>query len=116
MKELYTTKAEYNERPAGLHLLKEWEDYPAQTRKAKNAARRLLPSLQIVHGSDLLGGMVYTSSSDFAAMWNGNTEARKRGTLDYLRGVAMTDDGRPVAVYEQRDESGAEMGFKYEII
>ena len=91
MKNLYTTKAEYNESPAGLHLLKEWEDYRAQERKAKNALRRLVPSLEIMRGDPLPDGTAYTSSGDFAALWCPSTEARKRGTLDYLRGVALTD-------------------------
>ena len=116
MKELYTTKAEYNESPAGLRLLTEWADYPAQMLKAKSALRRLVPSLEILRGDALPDGTAYTSSSDFAALWLPSTEARKRGTLDYLRGVALTDDVRAVAVYEQRDENGAETGYKYEII
>ena len=116
----YTTKAEYNESPAGLRLLKDWgsgDEWEKRERKAKAAARRLLPSLAILRGHDFLGGLAYTSTSDFAALWNVNTEAKKRGTRDYLEGIAITaDDGRAVAFYIERDENGAEIGYKYEII
>ena len=72
--------------------------------------------MEIMRGDPLPDGTAYTSSGDFAALWCPSTEARKLGTLDYLRGVAMTDDVRPLAVYDQRDESGADIGFKSAII
>ena len=120
MKDIYTTKAEYNESPAGLRLLKDWgsgDEWEKRERKAKAAARRLLPSLAILRGNDFLGGLAYTSTSDFAALWNVNTEARKRGTRDYFKGMAIeADSGQAIAFYIERDESGAEIGYKYEII
>lgn len=97
--------------PNGLNLLKEWGTaYTKHMHTAKNAAWRLLASLEIVHGSDLVDGLAYTSSSDFAAVWNCNTEARKIGTDLYFNGIAITDAGAPVAVYDD--------GFKtfYELI
>ena len=97
--------------PNSLNLLKKWGTaYAKHMRTATNAARRLLASLDIVHGSDLVGGLAYTSSSDFAGVWNCNTEARKIGTDLYFYGIAITDTGAPVAVYDD--------GFKtfYELI
>lgn len=122
MKDVYTTET-------GLKLLKSFaqvesgrdnchEEYDKNERKAKRAARRLLSSgaLEIVKGSDLVGGLAYTSSGCFAGLWNCNTEARKRGTQAYFKGVAMTDDGAIVAVYTDHDEAGNETGTIYTIL
>ena len=100
-------------------LLQDWDannKYIENERKAKAAARRLLSSLEIVKGFDLLGGLVYTSSSSFAAIWNCNTEARKRGTNLYFQGVAIAECGAPVAFYQEYDENGNECGDVFEVI
>ena len=104
MKDIYTTET-------GLRLVKSFAqdesgrdfcnaEYVKNERIAKRAARRLLASLEIVRGSDLVGGLAYTSSSDFAGLWNCNTEARKIGTDLYFKGIAITDTGAPVAVFD----------------
>lgn len=111
MKDTYTTSN-------GLRLIKSFAqdesgrdhletEYKKNERKAIRAARRLLcsGSLEIV-GSDLIGGLVYTSSSCFAGLWNCNTSARKRGTRAYFNGIAISDDGVPVAVYTEHDQNG----------
>lgn len=76
MKDIYTTST-------GLRLVKSFaqdesgrDHCPAEYEKnehtAKRAARRLLSSgsLEIVNGSDLVGGLAYTSSGCFAGLWN----------------------------------------------
>lgn len=122
MKDICTTTT-------GIHLLKSFAqdesgrdhcpaEYEKNERKATRAARRLLcsGSLEIVAGSDLVGGLAYTSSGSFAALWNCNTSAKKRGTRAYFNGVAISDDGMPVAVYTDHDQNGDEVGTIYEII
>lgn len=122
MKDIYTTST-------GLRLVKSFAqdesgrdhcpaEYEKNERKAKRAARRLLSSgsLEIVNGSDLVGGLAYTSSGCFAGLWNCNTEARKRGTRAYFDGIAISDDGAPVAVYTDNNQNGDEIGTIYEII
>jgi hypothetical protein len=116
---LDVTTPKYFETFNGLHLLLDWSicnKYCIYKRTAERAARRLLPSLEILAGSDFLDGLVYTSSSSFAALWNGNTTARKRGTNLYLRGIAITTDGKPAACYIENDENGDELGMVYEVI
>lgn len=90
--------------------------YERNEKTAKKAARRLLKNLEILHGSDLFGGLTYTSTSDFAALWNCNTEARKRGTNLYFRGVALTTSGDAVAIYTERTDDGDEGATVLQII
>ena len=110
-----------------FELLKDWSEdedgrrhffeiYERNEKTAKKAARRLLKDLEILHGSDLLGGLAYTSTSEFAALWNCNTEARKRGTALYFKGVALTTSGDAVAVYTERTDDGDEGATVLQII
>lgn len=110
-----------------FELLKDWSEdedgrrhfheiYERNEKTAKKAARRLLKNLEILHGSDLLGGLAYTSTSDFAALWNCNTVARKRGTRLYFKGVALTTSGEAVAVYTERTDDGEDGATVLQII
>ena len=110
-----------------FELLKDWSEddsgrkyyfdiYARNEKTAKKAARRLIKNLEILHGTDLLDGLAYTSSSNFAALWNCNTEARKRGTNLYFRGVALTTSGEAVAIYTERTDDGDEGATVLQII
>lgn len=122
MKDYYTTET-------GLHLVKSFaqtedgrdndkKEYTRNKHKATSAAAWLLLSnrLEIVAGSDLLGGLAYTSSGEFAALWNCNTSARLRGTNALFKGIAISANGVPVAVFLDHDENGNELGTIYEPI
>lgn len=121
MKEIYKT-------PNGINLLKDWQSgagYEANTAKARRAARVLFrsDSLVYIHGekprtaSEFFGGMPYTSTSDFAAIWAGcNWEIFKREDAALnLDGIAIDDRGRAVAVWT-RYANGEEVATEYEII
>lgn len=110
-----------------LELLKDWSEddsgrrhyseiYKRNEKTAKTAARRLLKNLEILHGADLLDGLAYTSTSEFAALWNCNTVARKRGTNLYFKGVALTTSGEAVAVYTERTDDGYDGATVLQII
>lgn len=110
----------------GLLLLTDWSHgstYEQNEARAKAAARRVYRQLIIEAGSpprsaaDFADGMPYTSSSDFAAIWLVNNQARKRGAgRVYLEGVALNDMGAPVAVYTEYNEAGEEVKTIYEYV
>ena len=93
-------------------------EYAKNERIAKNAAARLLSrgQITIVNGSGFLAGLAYTSSGVFAGLWNCNTTALKRGTREAFKGVALTIDGEPVAIYQDYDENGNELKTIFEKI
>ena len=79
-------------------------------------------NLVVTHGSgrnvEEIFGLPYTSTSDFAAVWNCNAEAYlKEKPQCYFDGVAITDGdySRVVAVFTARDEQGNEIG-EYDVI
>lgn len=107
----------------GMELLTSWDGkYGEHLRKAKRAARRLKSELEFIHGDyrsndiDEVFGLAYTSSSDFAAVWNTNAEARIAGTRLYFDGIAINTAGEAVGVFTERDEAGDEIGLKCMII
>ena len=112
MKEFYTTKD-------GARILRDWgNEYQKHAKTARKAARAILPRLTIEAGADFLGGLVYTSSSSFAALWNGNTQARTKATRAdglraYFRGVAIDENGRAVLYWLLIDENGDEVGDEF---
>lgn len=113
----------------GLQLLCDWSggrysetEYTKNESTALKAARRVYNSLIIEAGekprsaAEFAGGLGYTSSSSFAALWLVNNQAKKRGTEGtYFDGIALTIDGAPVAVYTIY-KNGNEAGEVYEII
>lgn len=119
MKDFYTTDT-------GIQLLTTFEQfkdgrsqYHLNEHKAIRAAAGLLLSrrLEIVAGSDLLQGLAYTSSGDFAALWNCNTSARLRARPSaYFKGIALSSNGSPVAIYQDHDNNGNETSVIFEPI
>ena len=78
-----------------MELLKEWTNYEQQSKKANWAARKVARTLEYLHGSaaDICADcMPYTSSSEFAAIWNANAEARKPNTNLYFRNTMEEDN------------------------
>ena len=124
-------ETKYYTTPNGLNLLAEWdggghamfEPFQKVATKAAQTVRRLV---EFVHGknggsvSDVFG-LPYTSSGDFAAIWNTNTAARLRRTGKsaddglFFRGVAIEKaDGKPQAVTVwTRLRNGEEVGAEY---
>lgn len=114
--------AKYFITPNGEKLLTEWSysEYSKLYKKAERAARELLPSLELLHGerektAAETFGLPYTSSGDFAAVWNCNTEARLRGTRLYFNGIAINADGQPIEVYTEYNADGDEVRTVYTI-
>lgn len=114
MKELFIT-------PNGEKLLKDWgNEYAAHERAARRAVRAIYPRfIKIENGADFLDGFAYTSTSDFAAIWQVNTEARWLGEFRadglraYFDGVAINEHGKPVFILTLIDEDGNECGTEY---
>ena len=106
----------------GIQLLKDWNNYTSQLSIATRAAASLLPSLEIIHGDgnrrnvgDLFG-LPYTSLSNFAAVWNTNTQARLIGSRLYFNGIALTPNNTPVAIFTEISEQGEELGEVYRVL
>lgn len=59
-------------------------------------------------------GLPYTSSGDFAAIWNTNTQARaKYGAPLYFRGVAYTENREGVLIFDQDQKNTVEKTFYF---
>jgi len=92
--------------------VKEWTDYERQYKIAVAAVKWLDKSLRIVHGKrernvELTYGLPYTSSGDFAAIWNTNVNATSRDDIELqFKGVALDRDENPVIIWYKagRDE------------
>lgn len=105
----------------GQKLLTEWNDYEKQTRIATKAAQHLQNQLIFEHGrkehnAEFTFGLPYTSSGEFAAVWNCNASARKLNSRAYFAGIALTVDNQPIAFYKVKDENGNEIADLFEII
>lgn len=124
---------EYYTTSDGLHLLQDWgghyypeKEYTKNTRIAKNAARKLFLSGALVFecgekprtAAEFFEGMPYTSTGIFAAIWAGcNWQISNRGQKNlYLDGIAITDEGKAVAIWKEYNEHGEETGEKHQII
>lgn len=59
-------------------------------------------------------GLPYTSTSEFAAIWNTNASAHYKGSPNlHFDGVAITETGYVVAVFTVYDTEGNETGIAY---
>jgi hypothetical protein len=77
-------------------------------------------NLVVTHGDgknvEEIFGLPYTSTSEFAAIWNCNAEAvLKEKPCCYFDGCAITEGNRIVAIFTARDEEGNEIG-EYDLI
>lgn len=122
----------YYATPNGLNLLTEWDDdghtmFEPFQKVATKAARTVRGLVEFVHGENVgsvsdVFGLPYTSSGDFAAIWNTNTAARLRRTGKsandglFFIGVAIEKIARKppraVTVWE-RMRDGKEVDIKY---
>jgi len=87
-----------------------------ETKKLERAINRYAfgPDFRITHGKtehDRLDtfGCPYTSSGEFAGLWNTNTETLNHNG-DRLDGFVMDEHGSMYALYTVYDEAGAEAG------
>lgn len=98
--------------------IKEWTDYESQYKIAVAAVKRLDRHLEIVHGKrernvELTYGLPYTSSGEYAAIWNTNVDARSKDDPNLaFKGVALDKDNNPVIIWIMTDCDG----WKYEVI
>lgn len=96
--------------------IKEWANYKTQYKIALAAVKRLDKNLRIVHGKrernvELTYGLPYTSSGEYAAIWNTNVDARSNDDLDLqFKGMALDKDNNPVIIWYMTDCDG----WKYE--
>ena len=106
----------------GLELLTEWQNYPEQLKKAKHAARQIVDHLifeknRAGFNIDDIFGLPYTSTSNFAAIWNTNTQAyfmddENKNKL-YFDGVALDINNNPVYVYTEFNENNEEIDTRF---
>ena len=73
-------------------------------------------NLVLTHGSgrtvEEIFGLPYTSSSDYAAVWNCQAEAYYKGNPNWwFEGCAITDDSHIVAIFSERDKEGNELDW-----
>ena len=96
--------------------IKEWTDYESQYKIAVAAVKWLDKHLKIIHGKrernvELTYGLPYTSSGEYAAIWNTNVDARSLSDLDLqFKGVALDKNNNPVIIWIMTDCDG----WKYE--
>lgn len=92
--------------------VKEWTDYERQYKIAVAAVKWLDKSLRIVHGKrernvEDTYGLAYTSSGEYAAIWNTNVDARSNEDLDLqFKGMALDKDDNPVIIWYMADCDG----------
>ena len=98
--------------------IKEWTDYENQYKIAVATMKWLDKRLRIVHGKrernvELTYGLPYTSSGEYAAIWNTNVDARSNDDLALqFKGMALDKDNNPVIIWYMTDCDG----WKYETI
>ena len=98
--------------------IKEWTDYENQYKIAVAAVKWLDKHLKIVHGKrernvELTYGLPYTSSGEYAAIWNTNVDARSLSDLDLqFKGVALDKYNDAVLIRYMTDC----YGWKYTVL
>lgn len=110
----------------GRRLLKEWgfgAEFEKREKIAERAAAAVMKKLQFIHGrressAEKAFGLPYTSSGDFAAVWNCNAEAMKTqdGARLFFEGVAIDEAENAVLIWTERNADGDEIGTRYETI
>lgn len=107
-----------------MKLLKDWYSETANGYETERDAIGTLKAwvdkgnLRLDHGSghtvEEIYGLPYTSTSDFAAIWNTNASAHYKGSPNlHFDGVAITETGYVVAVFTVYDTEGNETGTAY---
>ena len=92
------------------HNIDEFLKYEAGTLKDDYKSERNMTNNEL----DNLFGLPYTSSGEFAAIWNTNTQARaKYGALLYFRGVALSTDYKTVLIFDQPQKNAVEKTFYF---
>lgn len=92
-----------------MKLLKEWENFEHLQKKVITDFCRWEDNLSIIKGKhessvELTYGLPYTSSGDFAAIWNTNCLAVWNKSTDYsLDGLAVDEYGNTVAVLSDKN-------------
>ena len=110
----------------GRRLLKSWGygvEFEKREKIAERAAAAVMHKLQFIHGrressAEKTFGLPYTSSGDFAAVWNCNAEAMKTqdGARLFFEGVAIDEAENAVLIWTERNADGDEIGTRYETI
>ena len=106
-----------------MKLLKDWYRETASGYETERDAIGTLNgwykrNLEIVYGSghtvEDIFGLPYTSTSDFAAVWNCQATAHYKGNPQMaFDGVALREDRKFVAVFTVYDIEGNEVGNAY---
>ena len=92
-------------------LLKEWFDYEETERKAVKAFRNWQKfNLVVTGGSGLIDGLAYTSSSDFAGLWDCNCQTVYKWDSHFqFSCVAISEEGFIVAHFIEFDDDKNEI-------
>lgn len=111
-----------------MKLMKDWYKETSSGYETKRDVIGTLQSwynkgnLKIVYGKaerkvEDTFGLPYTSTSDFAALWNTNvTAVYKKNDRWFFDGVAVSVDRKIVVVFTVLDDEGNEVGTKYIVI
>lgn len=107
-------------------LKKEWNRYEYQYLHAANILKHNISNSLIYEAGskkasceseayftieklENLFGLAYTSSGEFAAIWNTNTQARARyGAPIYFQGVALDENGQAVLIFHKPNKNKIE--------
>lgn len=110
----------------GRRLLKSWgygAEFEKREKIATKASAGLIYKLQFIHGrressAEKTFGLPYTSSGDFAAVWNCNAEAMKTqdGARLFFEGVAIDEAENAVLIWTECNADGDEIGTRYQTI
>lgn len=104
-----------------MRLQKEWKDVEETTKqlyRAFNSWR--FSNLRITRGNGSLEdifGFPYTSSSDFAAIWNSQGQAEYKWNPEWrFEALAVSENNDAVAIFEHEDGTVEKLDRMYVII
>ena len=105
-----------------MKLLKEWNDVEVTTNKVLKLFNNWrMSNLVIIRGEGRTledkFGFPYTSSSDFAAIWNCQGEAEYRWNPEWrFEAIAVNKNNEAVAIFEHEDGTVDKLDRMYVII
>lgn len=93
-----------------MKLKTEWKDVEKTTKELEKLFNNWrFSNLRIVRGNgkniEEIFGFPYTSSSDYAAIWNCQAEAVYKWSEEWrFKGLAVSENNDAIATFEQKDE------------
>lgn len=105
-----------------MKLLKEWNDVEATTKKILRLfASWTVRNLVVLKGNGQslkdAFGFPYTSSSEFAAIWNCQGQAEYRWSPEWrFEAIAVNENNEAIAIFEHEDGTMEKLDRMYVII